>query len=440
MVNILTRLASRMNFGAKTARRHTVDIAYRDMEMPNPDRGDTLKLKDYISSDPDLAAAMRKFVDNVLIEMPTIIKSSKSTLADSTIEGYNEQLKDVRFYRKLRNAVYSLLFSGNAYLEIKFSGKKLRELYNIDPDTINITVNDAGEPVKYTQRIKGHPPVEFMPEEIIHLTIDHLETSEWGMAFLKPLKSALYRKQVAESYLEWLVANNKFAPLIKTKTIDTMQIDEMARVRADIETTTMDPNRLPFLNFGPDEDLETMRIFTTEDFNTIIAYIEKQKDAIITLLQIPPIIAGTVDNSNRSNSEIQARYVFYNTIHAFQNLIAEELNFEMIKNKLNWRGAEIQFSEMDKGTEADLLKIAKTMKQDLNFSEDAIEEYLRQNGFKLPKVDKLFEEIILDEPTNASGENSNESPSREPRSKRGIPENEEKRLEDRQMGVSNNAN
>lgn len=423
------------NVNAKTARRYTLDYNEKGMPKDNPDKTKTTVLKNYITSDPDLAAAMRKFVDNVLIEMPRIVAVGK--LSPSTVKGYNDQLKDVRFYRLMRNAIYSLLWNGNAYFEVKFSGKKLKEMYNIDPDTISIITNAAGEPIGYVQKIGTAPEVRFTPDEIVHITLDHIETGEWGMAFLKPLHESLRRKAVAEDYLQWLIENNKFAPIVKTKTIDSMTTTELMRVRAEIEQTNIDANKLPFLNFGIEEDLELLKIFTTENFNDVTNYIEKQKEAIVTILQMPPIIAGTVDNSNRSNSEIQANFVFYNTIIAFQNLVAEELNYEMIR-KLGWKNVEFVFPEVNKRSETDIIKIAKSLRVDLHFTEEAIVEYLRQNGFRIPEVDTLFDESM--DPANVSPQNSNDAPSRQPRDKTGIPVNEKQRISDRQMGVTSNAN
>jgi len=430
----MVKLPSFLRFGAKTARRHTTDFNQKNTNKTNPDNALTIKLKDYVSTDPDLASGMRKFVDNLLIEMPLIIKQSKSKTADSTIDNYNQELKDVRFYRRMRNAAYSLLYNGNAFFEIRFTGKKLKELYNIDPDTMRIETNASGEPIKYVQELASSK-VEFMPEEIIHLTIDHLETGEWGLAFLKPLENALFRKEVAEAYLASLIENNKFAPLIKAKTSESMTPEELGRIRAEIQATSSDPNRYHFLNFGAEDDLELIHLFTTDNFTDINTYIQKQRDAILTVLQVPPIISGTVDNSNRSNSEIQARFVFLNTIKAFQNLVVEELNFEMLR-KLNWKGVQFKFSETDARNETDIVKIAKSLKQDLNFTNEAILEYLSKNGFKIPEVEKVFEDIVEE----ADVTNSKDFPSREPRYKTGIPENEVLRDEDKEMGVSSNAN
>lgn len=431
----MVKLPKFLRFGAKSAKRYTVDSGYKYQPKENPNKSTTLKVRDYISSDPDLSSAMRKFVDNILLEMPKIIKTHNSKIADSTVESYNQQLKDVRFYKKMRNAVYSLIYDGNAFFEIKFRGKKLTELYNIDPDTMKIETNEVGEPIEYVQQIGENPEVRFLPEEIVHITIDHLQTGEWGMAFMKPLESALLRKDIAEDYLQWLIQNNKFAPIIIARTRDSMTPEELGRIKAEIDVVSADPDRSQFLNFDPEDQLEIMKIYDTDNFNDLMSYIDKQKEAVINLLQVPPIISGTVDNSNRSNSEIQARFVFYNTIKAFQNMTSEELDFEMLR-KLGWKDVRFKFPEADKRSETDIIKIAKSLRADLNFTQEAILEYLKENGFKIPQVSKIFEEVPVDQ----KAANIEDSPSREPRDKTGIPENEALRQEDKKLGVSANEN
>jgi len=430
-------LSTILNFRAKSAKRKTWDYAYQDNFMPNKDSESVSKLKDYISSDPDLAAAIRKFVDNALIETPKIVKTLNSKVADSTVESYNQQLKEVRWYKIMRNASYSLMWSGNAFIEIKARGKKLTEAYNIDPDTMGIKKNEFGEVVAYEQTINGSHKITFAPEEILHINLDNIEVGEWGMAFLKPLVETLLRKEIAESYLEMLIRDNKLAPLIVAKTVEQMQDDEKAIIKAGMDVAAKDPSKINLLNIDVQEAMELYKLYTTESFNDLLAYIQKQKEAIINLVQVPPIVAGTVDNSNRSNSEIQARYTFYNTIKAFNNIIKEELDSEFLP-KIGWKGVEFKFGETDRRNETDILKNAKVLREDLHFTQDAVLEYLKQNGFKIPEVKKIFDEKM--EEINKPQSNSSDFPSREPRSKSGIPKNEATRIEDKQMGVSSDAN
>ena len=162
---------------------------------------------------------------------------------------------------------------------------------------------------------------------------------------------------------------------------------------SQLSVKAADPDKTQIIGVPKEDQVELIKLFTTEDFNDITMYIEKQKEQIITLLQVPPIISGTVDNSNRSNSEIQARLVFYNTIRAFQNLILEELNYELLR-KLHWKKVEFRFAAIDQRVDVETLKLAKTMRSDLNFTQEAVEAFLQENGFKLPKVEKLFEDPL----------------------------------------------
>lgn len=434
----MVKFSNFFKFGKKSAKRFSAD--YHQSRQPIATDSESIPLKDYLSTDPDLAANVRRFVDNVLIEKPIIVASPDSKLADSTLKNYNKQLGDVRFYKLMRAALYHLVWNGNAFFEIKFSGTRLKEMYVIDPDTIEIVKNPANDKVmRYEQNVNGSPVAKFQPEEIIHISIDHLDNGEWGHAFMKPLKQALKRKEIAEFYLQWLIQNNKFAPIINVKS-ELVNDEQWKHIIHQLNAKSVDPDFYQIIGTFPDDEVELLKFYTTENFDRITQYIEKQNEQIITLLQVPPIISGTVDNSNRSNSEIQARFVFFNTIRAFQNLIVEELNFEMIR-KLQWKNVEFKFPAIDERINVELLKLAKTMRTDLGFTQEAIREFLRENGFKLPKVKKMFE----DNPAaiaikGARTENTNSAPSREPRDKSGLVQNEAKRLEDREMGVSSNAN
>lgn len=418
--------------GSKSAKRKTADI----MQGQHGIKVDSVSstLRGYLRTDPDLAANARRFVDNALMEAPELIPKSGEKVAAQTLKSMNEQLSEVRFYKLLRGIVYSLIFAGNAFMEVKFSGKKLKEAYMIDPDQMEIVVNDFGEIIQYVQTPLSGGKIYFDVDEIVHISIDHFSTSVVGEVFLAPLESAMLRKEIAESYLEWILSENKLAPLIEVKA-DMLDDEQWTRILSEINYKKLDPNKLQAINTGMDDEIKLHQIFTTTDFDVIMKYIDKQKEEIITLLQVPPIISGTVDNSNRSNSEIQARLVFYNTIRAFQNLLAEELNYELLNKKLKWNKVYFKFAAIDQRVDVETIKLAKSLRVDLNFTEDAIVAFLEQNGFKIPKVDKLFEEV----PVAMQGkmeENSPDSPSREPRDKGGLVKNEAQRKEDKSLGVS----
>ena len=411
-------------FGRKSAKRYTIDFANKDIPIKSPSTG---SLKEYIFNDPDLASNIRRFVDNVLIEAPKLVKTDDSSLTDKTVRQYNKQLEKVRFYRLLRSAIYHLLYNGNAFFEIKFNGKKLKEMYNIDPETIEIVVDEHGEPIQYKQSVSGSPTVTFTPDEIVHISIDNFDSGVWGNSFISSLKEVLKRKEVAEYYLQWLIQNNKFAPVVNIKA-EILDENYWERVVDQINFKTIDPDFIQVINTLPDEGIEKVYLNTPEYFDKILEYIDKQKEKILAVLQVPPIISGIVDNSNRSNSEVQARLVFYNTIKSFQNIVAEELNFELL-GKLNWNGVKFKFRAIDQRTDVETIKIARTMKE-IGIKDDVIKNFLIDNGFKISKEDDLFLELPQG---NQIPKDIDSFESRQPRDKAGLPQKEIFTQEDKKM-------
>lgn len=418
----------------KSAKRKTPDYF---MQQTPISVADNLSLKDYTKEDPDLAANIRRFVDNALPQIPKLIAAEGETVADSTIKTYTNQLKDVRFYKLMRKVVYDLIWNGNAFLEIKFNGKKLKEMYNIDPETMEIKKNRQEEVVAYHQNMgEGESPIKYSPDEIIHITIDHLDTGVRGHAFISSLKTALFRKDIAESYLQWVLENNNLAPIINVKA-DNLDDEQWSRIIDQLNIKSKNPNLRQVIESARDDQIELIHLFSTQDFETIYKYIDKQKEQITTVMQVPPIISGTVDNSNRSNSEIQARLVFYNTIKAFQQLIEEELNFEMLR-KLKWNNVEFKFENLDQRVDIEAVKLAKTFRE-LGYTKEAVHTYLKENGIT---IQEDFEEVPeMDQlQGNTPDQNSNEFASREPRDKSGLVQKEEDRLSDREAGVNLDAN
>lgn len=413
---------------SNSARRRTVDYANVGMDIP---KATDFKIFERYDEDPDFNSAVNRFIDNVLIEVPYLVAENKGSVGEMTLKQYKKQLKDARWYKVMRLAVLHLILTGDAYIEIKFTGRKLTGVYNIDPETMQTRVNDAGEITGYTQVLAGDN-IDFSPEEIVHFSINSRDTSVNGAAIVKPLRNALIRKEIAEYYLQWLIQNNKVAPIVVVK--GDMNDTQWDRILAQIKAKVSSADNTHVINMMPEDDISIVRLFTFDDIQQVRDYIREQEDDILKILKTPPIISGSVDNSNRSNSEVQARLVFYNTITAFRNWMLEELEYELL-SKLNWKGVRFSWPRIDRKEVMDILKEVKVMK-DVGFSREAIESYLRENDFVLPDVDELFEEI----PDMTPGGVDEDRPSREPRDKAGLPENEAQRQEDKQVGVSVNEN
>lgn len=421
---------SSWRFGAKSAKRYTQASA-KNSDEDTHDFSTSNLLTEYVKTDVDFASYVKKYVDNLLIDRPRIVPIDGEKVAPSTIRTYETQLRDVRFNKHLRPIAYSLILTGDAFIEVKFSGKRLTEMYVIDPNTMKIITEDDGRRVSgYIQEMPGKKPIPFDVDEIVHITIDQLDTGNWGYTFLAPLKEVLRRKQIAEYFAEWLVAKFKFKPLLVVESDNIME-DDWEKIVANMNMQEEDPDLYQIIRVYMGEKINGMSFFDPRLIDAIQKYIDEQKTQIITALQMPPIVAGNVDNSNRSNSEIQGRMVFYNSIYSFLTSLSEELTFELLWEKLKWRKVCFKVPNIDERKTVELIKVAKSLREDLGWTREAVMEYMKENGFNVPNVNTLFEPVV----SEVAPTDGDDYPSRQPRDKTGIPQNEEQRLSDREAGV-----
>ena len=214
-------------------------------------------------------------------------------------------------------------------------------------------------------------------------------------------------------------------PMIFLELIDSANDDSVIAIKNELRSkrSPLDPAKIISLFQG--EKVGRIDMGTTANFDSIQAYIDYQNAEILRILQIPPIVAGTIDNSNRSNSEIQERAVFGRTINSWQNFIVKKFNKLLLKDKLKWKDVSFEFPLNDERKQEAAITRALKLKE-LGFSNDVIHKELNFAGIK---VDNDFvEEPEMDKSLDLMD-------SRQPRDKGGIPQNEKQRLKSRENGM-----
>jgi hypothetical protein len=421
--------------GHKTANRFTVDYGNQRLPKSNPDEKESISLREDIKTDSELATSIRRFANTIMPQRPRVVGDRYGLVGMDKLREYNKQLSSISFYKIMRQVVYSLVFNGNAFVEIRFNGSKVSELYNIDSESMEIVIDDSGEVIRFEQEISGSQKVIFEPSEIIHLNLDNMEEQQWGTAWLKPLRSALDRKKVAEEYLQWVIQQNKSSPLVVIKTEDGLNEDQKINFKSFLIASESNPQEYRVSNLSKDETIEVIKIFDFNDFPTITEYIKEQERKIYKTLMIPSNISG-IGDSDRSFSENQQRDAIINR-KAFQNMLIEDLQVQLI-GKVGWKDVQFSFTVITSDEEAEMIKNAVVLIEKLGFTQEATIEYMANRGFEVPDVDKLFEPIVEAEGVNGD-ENSNESPSRQPRDKTGVAQTEVARKSDIKAGVNTDA-
>jgi len=381
--------------------------------------------KAFIDTDAVLNSNLRQLQDGIFEKYPRVDKSliEDQQVSEEVIKQRNQDLLKVDFGQKVKDSYTGLWHNGNMFFDIDVVGTKVIGFYMIDPDTMKVIEDDYGNVIKYIQSQPGGDK-EIPKNRIIHIKAPSLKTGTLGEPLLKPLDYPLHRKRTAENYLAGMIEN--LHPLLALN-IDGNDDTQITDIQNSLRSKRSPLDPLKLITLFPDEKVQRVDTGTTSNFDAIQRYIDAQNDEIIRVVQIPPIVAGTVDNSNRSNSEIQERAVFGRTTNAWQNFVIDKLN-EAFKEKAGWKGTTFEFPVEDKRKRESAL-IEATKFKDLGYSQDAYHEYLISQGVKINKD-------FAEEPVDIKGsEDLSKFESRQPRSKEGIPQNEEQRKKDAQNGT-----
>ena len=373
----------------------------------------------YINDDAVLNSNLRQLQDGVFENYPRISNKNKNS------EKYNNQLKNVGFGKKLKNQFSALWYNGNSFFEIDVVGNELIGFYEIDAETMKVNEDDNGEVINYKQSLGPNQEIILPKEKIIHIKAPSLRTGAVGKPLLEPLKYPLARKTKAENYLAGMVGN--LNPLLFMNLVDTDD-EQIKAIQAELRRGREYTDPLKIISLLEGEKVGRVDTGSTANFSSIQDYINAQNDEIIRVVQIPPIVAGTVDNSNRSNSEIQERAVFGRTASAWRNFYINEL-YRQFEEKVGWKEPVFEFPENDDRKKEAVLVRANKFKE-LGYSNKAIHKLIEEAGFE---IEPDFVEQDIDK-VNVK-KDINDMPSRQPRPKEGVPQNEAQRLSDVKNGT-----
>lgn len=405
-------------FGKKQASRTIFNATGAKQEKSN--KTDT-NFKEFIEQDPVLNSNLKTLSDAIFEHYPRS-KKTKRTVSDNVIDKRNEQLAKVDFGRKIKDNFPSLWHNGDMFFEVIVNGNKLKEFYIIDASTMKVEEDDFGNVTKYIQQ-QPQGDKELDKDRIFHIKAPSLMTGSLGEPLLKPLEYTLKRKESAENFMAGMIYN--LSPLIY---IQMQEADDNVakEIQNEVRRKRKPEDPIKLIALLPDEKVGRVDTGTTADFDAMYRYIDAQNDEIIRVVQIPPIVSGSVDNSNRSNSEVQERAVFGRTVIAWQNFLRNEFR-RLFEDMLGWKNVALEFPMVDeRKKEAAIVQATKL--KDLGYSTKAIHEMLEEEGVKInPDFDEGDTEQLSRDLDNY--------PSRQPRDKAGIPQNEEERQKDIQNGT-----
>ena len=371
-------------------------------DEPTTDKPKLDTVMEVVRNEPTVKAAIRAIVDEIL-KNGYIIKTKNKTLKNQIERELKEKY---RFSKTLKQLVLNLLIYQNAFLEIVYKDNQPDEMHILETTEMEIISDEHGEVLGYKQDA-GDRQVDFSVDEVVHISLDNITSNLWGEVDIKTLYKTISLKQFLETFLTNLFRLDKFRDAWRINEASEEMVKDfvnnvkLAREHVDRE--------LVFQG-----DIEKIPGREIKDLDKLVELLNYTRQQILTLLRVPPIIAGIPDNSNRSNSEIQARRAFDGRIKSLQADIADELSWELFP-LMGWKQADFEFAPIDKRAEKDDIEIIMALKN-IGLDDKSLLEYIRTVGIQLPEGAKI-------EKQEFGGKNPF-PPSRKPADKDGMPKHE----------------
>jgi len=379
---------------------------------------------DEVLADSEIRAFYSILRDSIIRSGYKVRNSNRSKL-----KSQEAVLKEQKFRKLLKRIVWDLLVYKHALVEIQ-KGKgtgKLKGSKTLDPSKIR-PVKDIYDNIIFWFQYREGLDVKGMRadynsggidivrkkgviawdiDEIAHLTIDESSYKFFGVTDVKTLKEIIEIKNLALEHIKRLFKQGWFRVHFHGKNIGDTDVTNFLDMFA---TAMRDPDS-PLVTIGT-EDMEGKKyVFEQDVIPAILSLLAEMRNKILTLIRVPPIIAGTVDNSNRSNSDVQAHFALLNRVRAVQEDIEDDV-IELF-DKMGLYGLELVFNENSNRDLREMVDIVAIM---INLGADpqgAI-KWAQAKGYNIPEdIMPSKEEIITKEQEASLDKNSNLHPSRQ---------------------------
>lgn len=306
-----------------------------------------------------------------------------------SLEGKNKQLleraetffEDIGFEIKLPNLLRNMIVYGDAFLEIEYEPGTTtpKDIHILETTEMEIISDEHGEIYGYRQNKAGKDPVDFSLDECIHFKWLEFGGRLWGMSQLKSLTNTIKTKHFAENYNRTKFQNYspRIAWMAKNASDEQMkQLIDMLRHAKE----------MPHKDIVLQGDIDFKPLIETTDDTNFIRLLEYLRTQILMTTQVPPIMLGLPDNSNRSNSDAQMR-AFESNVKSLQRPVAYTVNKRLMP-LLGFKTIKWKWNPLDKRNEKDDLEIAEKLAA-IGFDDETIVDFLKNAGLDLRKEARI---------------------------------------------------
>ena len=279
---------------------------------------------------------------------------------------------------------------GDAYLEVvrdKATNLPVA-IFNVYCPSMRVRVDEHGAILGYVQKMDWNKDVEFDLDQIIHFRLINPGSEVYGLSPLESLIIAVETDLYAQSYNKDFFKNDA-TPRLHVD-LGNCTLPQLKRMReywrtvykgkGNAHKTIVTEGNAKITPIGtPPKDMEFLN---QRKFN---------RDEILAVLGVPPIMVGVVESSNRANSKEQSNTFKAEKIIPLQKMISAKLNKSLISEFTD--DYRFKFAELDLRDAKDAAEIDQI---DLEAGIRTLDEVRRDRG--LPPLKDSIEQEEIEEP------------------------------------------
>ena len=355
---------------------------------------------------------------------------------DKEVVNASNKLDKIRFPTFYSHFLNTVLPHNDVFIEIipSKAGQPL-ELKIQPSKNVYPKITKTGEVLGYvysqewvdTQKLQTKD-LTWTTDEMVHIQIDKIGTGFWTTTQIKTLEYWIKLKRKTERYIDYLYETNQFKSHFHARRLSVADTEAfVTSIREGMKQWDK------FLITAGEEDMSPKQIKNPNEIEFHIRVLDECRNKILSLIRVPPIVAGTVDNSNRSNSDIQARFTFSKRVRRLMHEIEQEIQHKLFPKLGIPDRVKFKHHAVDLRDDSENIDICLKL---LGAGADKIMmlEWLNKRGLDLPEglFDKAVEEHeqAMDKMNSEGSEdsmhndgtvklpkNSNLNPSRQPQKK-----------------------
>lgn len=300
------------------------------------------------------------------------------------VENAKEVLDKLKF-NKIRKGIYfKCLTQFHNFIELIYNKERTKvvELKHQPNYLMEPVKTKRGILKRYIKNDYDGKIVKFNLDEMVHISVEDYDGTFWNTPQIVTLQRLITLKNFIMEALIRKFDNNEFKNHFHLTNTTTEEVEELIR-----SFRISRDERDKFLVTAGKEGLKGYKLDDESSILPLIQLLNKVRNMMLTLIRVPPIIAGTVDNSNRSNSDTQANFTFIMRIKSFLIDLEDELNSDLLP-KLGLHNVTLRHNTINLKEDKEWLNMGNQLVA-MGASKSKTLKWLNSKGLELPN--DLFE-------------------------------------------------